>query len=436
MDCFQGSNTRFLGILLTLFVSLYIVEAPGNSPSETRQKASRTEYCETGTGGTDVHTRAQVAPDNPPLKLFRGSSNGPYHSYRIPAIVRTPTGTLIAFCEGRKHSSEDWGDIDVVYRRSFDNGASWTPHPSMSPSLLFSKHADTCGNPTPVVDWDTGAIWIFMSHNDSTRSQFGHNGLDRCDEWCDRRVYYNVSYNDGATWDDLRNRTLQLVPPSYGWDAVGPGTGIQVKHGPYTGRLIIPAIGRNIYSDDHGATWHYSLINPGTSEGTITELCNGDWMKNDRATGNGPFGGEKRRQVSISSDYGASWSAWESSQELLDPLCQASIFRYNEDYPHRLIFINPASTTVRHPMVVRISYDDGATWPIQRTLDPSRGGYSSLTKTADFMIASLQEYGADAGHHSIVFRKFNLSWILNGTPEPIDGPPFVVFPLDPLKAIH
>lgn len=74
-------------------------------------------------------------------------------------------------------------------------------------------------------------------------------------------------------------------------------------------------------------------------------------------------------------------------------------------------------------MRVRISYDEGLTWPIQRMLDVDRGGYSSLTKTADLMVGSLQEIGADAlGRHSIIFRKFNLPWILNGTPEPVPPP--------------
>ncbi len=66
------------------------------------------------------------------------------------------------------------------------------------------------------------------------------------------------------------------------WDAMGPGVGIQTTGGPHPGRLIIPARRRNIYSDDHGQTWHYQIIPAGTDEGTIVELADGTLMRNDR----------------------------------------------------------------------------------------------------------------------------------------------------------
>lgn len=382
-------------------------------------KEMRTEiwYASHGYGGTDVHLRAHYYHE---VVLFQGGDSG-YHSFRIPAIVTTNNGTLVAFCEGRKNSAKDWGDIDVVYRRSVNHGVTWS-----EVKLLFSKHGGTCGNPTPVVDRETRAIWIFMSYNDKFHQQ------SNIDEWGERRVYSNVSYDDGVTWDALVNRTGGLVPPTYCWDALGPGNGIQVEAGISSGRLIIPAIGRNIFSDDNGESWAYQPIIPGTSEGTIVQLCNGDLMRNDRAACTNPcpppvgdcsLKNRKRRQISVSADQGNTWSEWASNETLLDPLCQASILRYNRSYPHRLIFINPASTVRRHKMRVRISYDDGQTWPIQRYLDPDSGGYSSLTKSADFMVASLQEIGADlTGKHSIIFRKFNLPWILNGTPEPVPIP--------------
>ncbi len=379
-------------------------------------------YCVTGSGGTDVHIRKQFCSEE---IIFQGGTNG-YHSFRIPAIIKSSSGTLIAFCEGRKNNSHDYGDIDVVFRRSIDNGTTWGPL-----ELLFSKHGGACGNPTPVVDFETGAIWIFMSYNDEFHSQRGGNGYEQINEWGDRRVYSNVSYNNGVSWNDLQNRTSELVPPEYCWDAVGPGNGIQIQFGMHKGRLLIPAIGRNIYSDDHGITWDYLRTNPGTSEGTIVELCNGDLMRNDRGACkmdeqdctlvvNCEWKNRKRRQISTSGDGGVSWSPWESDEQLFDPNCQGSIIRYTASYPPRLLFINPASTKARWKMRVRISYDEGKTWPIQRYLDPDLGGYSSLTKTADLMVASLQEIGADSlGRHSIIFRKFNLPWILNGIPEPI-----------------
>lgn len=379
------------------------------------------QYCQTGSGGTDVHLRQKFYSEN---IIFQGGTNG-YHSFRIPSIIKSPSGNLIAFSEGRKNSKHDYGNIDVVYRLSYDNGATWGPL-----RILFDKGEGTCGNPTAVVDSETDAVWVFMSYNDEFHNQRGDDGYQTIDEWGDRRVYSIVSYNDGQSWEDLRDRTSELVPPDYCWDAVGPGNGIQIKHGPYAGRLIIPAISRNIYSDDNGVTWSYMPIATGTSEGTIVELCNGDLMRNDRGAciiTCGPSSSCEwkdpplRRWVSISKDHGITWTPFERDLELYDPICQASIIRYNEGYPPRLIFINPSSTVARYKMRVRISYDDGRTWPVQRLLDEDRGGYSSLAKTEDFMIGSLQEMGDNGlGQLSIIFRKFNLPWIVNGIPEPVD----------------
>ena len=327
---------------------------------------------------------------------------------------------MIAFCEGRKNSRHDYGDVDVVYRRSTDHGVTWGPL-----TMLFSKHGDTCGNPTAVVDAITGGIWIFMSYQDEFHAQFEIlPNYQAIDDWGERRVYSNVSYDDGLTWGDLQNRTSQLLPSNYTWDAMGPGTGIQLKYGAVDGRLVIPAIGRNIISDDNGATWDYQLITPGTSEGTITELCNGDLVRNDRASLS-VLKDRKRRQISVSSNDGLDWTEWESNNTLLDPLCEASIMRYNDSYPPRLIFINPATTLGglenRKKMRARISYDDGETWPISRELDAVNGGYSSLVKTGDYNIGSLQELRQNGGNSfSIIFRKFNLSWILDGTIEPVN----------------
>jgi sialidase-1 len=431
---FLRGNREHRSALNVVFLSLFLLgvafggacnkktpvkvdELAGIEKEINQAQVVSTNYCQTGSGGTDVHTKKPYFSD--PIIFRGGTKEGGtevYHSYRIPSIIKATSGTLIAFCEGRKNTGEDYGDIDVVYKRSFNNGATWSPL-----KVLFSKLAGTCGNPTAVVDTATNAIWILMSYNDENHSQRGDGGREPIDEWGERRVYVNVSYNDGETWDDLRNLTSpQVIPLSYTWDAVGPGNGIQIKHGVHTGRLIIPAIGRNIYSDDHGLTWQYMMINPGTSEGTIIERCNGDLIRNDRAAAE-YLKERHRRQVSISSDNGATWSAWASNDQLLDPICQASIIRYNDSYPPRLIFINPANINARSPMKVRISYDEGLTWPRGRYLDLARGGYSSLTKTADFNIASLQEIGKDSkGRHSIIFRKFNLPWILDGNSEPVN----------------
>jgi sialidase-1 len=356
--------------------------------------------------------------------LFDGGTNG-YHSYRIPSIIRTTNGTLIAFAEGRMANNKDYGNINLVYKRSFDNGASWG-----ALQEVVGKGLGTWGNPTSVTDANTGRVWLFMSWNDDKHNQGGTDGYEPINSWGERRVFISYSDDHGATWSEPVDSTNSLLPKNFTWDAMGPGIGIQTKHGPHPGRLIIPGSRRNIYSDDHGATWHVQMLPDGSGEGTIVEHVNGTLMRNDRP-GTAQFNTAKRRWISTGSIEGG-FSAWTPNNTLLDPKCEGSILRYT-DAPSRIYFLNPASTERRCKMRIRISYDEGATWPVSRrthdwlsdeaTCDNGKGGYSSLVKTADNMTGALIEINENVNanatsNRSIEFHKFNLSWILNGAKEP------------------
>lgn len=365
---------------------------------------------------TQVHT-TQV--------LFDGGTTGGFHSFRIPSLIRTNAGTLLAFAEGRKYNNKDYGDINLVYRRSTDNGATWS-----ALGEVEGIGPGTWGNPTAVVDANNGRVWLFMSWNSGTTNQFGTDGLKKIDTWGERKVYASYSDNDGVSWSTPKDLTSTLLPPNYAWDAMGPGVGLQTKKGSRPGRLIIPALGRNIYSDDGGTTWQYKLLPGGTSEGTVVELLTGQLMRNDR--GASLWESNKRRFVSRGT-LESGFSAWSADPALLDPRCEGSILRYT-DAPSRIMFLNPASTERRCKMRVRISYDEGQTWndaqsrrihdtlTDDETCAQGKGGYSSMTKTADFMVGALVEIneavGDDLGHRSIEFHKFNLPWILNGAAEP------------------
>ncbi len=343
-----------------------------------------------------------------------------YHSFRIPSLLRTGSGALLAFAEGRVDSHLDYGDIDIVSRRSTDDGETWGPL-----KLVFSKRADTCGNPTAVLDDDTGTIWLFASWNAADTCQLCDDpDKRRISAWGDRRVYSMTSTDDGITFGDLRNRTgadedhPELVPPGHAWDAVGPGVGIRIAAGAHAGRLVVPAIGRNLVSDDHGATWRYMLLGSrDTSEGTVTELLDGRLMRNDRPV-RGDLRAARRRAVSYSQDAdAATWSDWASDDELTDPVCQASILRYNRSAPARLVFLNPDDTRDRFPMCVRVSHDEGEHWPFGCVVDADAGGYSSLAKTGDHRIAALTEVTQADGHRAIRLSRFNLAWIYTGCPQ-------------------
>ncbi|MBX2877624.1 MAG: glycoside hydrolase [Saprospiraceae bacterium] len=411
--------THVLLLIPSLLISLSVLQDRNTVTSAALEVEKQLEripsYCAEGEGGTNVHTQRSQFKE---MNLFKAGMDG-YHSFRKPAIVSTKRGTLLAFCEGRKNSSKDYGHIDIVYKRSTNNGTSWSPL-----KVLFSKERGTCVNPTAVADMMNGRVCILMSYNDEKHAQYAISGkYEAIEKWGERRVFLNWSDDDGLTWNNLYDVTKELLPRNYTWDAIGPGAGIQLRHGPKAGRLIIPALGRNLYSDNHGLSWQSQPIRSGTSEGTIMQLCNGDLLRNDRGS-SGAFKARRRRQISISSNNGNSWSSWRSSEDLLDPLCQASLLRFNNSYPQRLIFINPATTltglTNRKKMRVKVSYDDGVTWPVERTLDANNGGYSSLAKTENAQIASLQEARENNNTaFTIKFRRFNLPWILNGEPEPV-----------------
>lgn len=356
------------------------------------------------------------------MKLFDGGADG-YHSYRIPSIVRTNSNALIAFCEGRMSSNADYGNINLVYKRSTDNGVTWS-----SLMQVAGAGLGTYGNPTAVVDRSNGRIWLFMSWNDSAHNQSGTDGYLPINQWGQRRVYVSHSDDDGLTWSSITDMTSTLLPSTYKWDAMGPGVGIQVGS-----RLIIPAIGRNIYSDDHGATWHYTMTETGTlstSEATIIDLIDGRLMRNDRPT-TASANIASRRWVSRGTIEGG-FGAYAPDNVLLDEPCEASIMRYTGS-PDRIVFLNSASTVTRGKMRVRISYDGGQTWPIsrriydwlteQQAIDQGKGGYSSMVKTADYTVGALIEINEDVSnsgtsHRSIDFHKWNLPWMLDGATEP------------------
>lgn len=383
-----------------------------------------------GDPGTPVHLRPQSKSE---ILLFdpavdRGATIG-YHSFRIPALARVG-GTLIAFAEGRQCGAQDFGNINLVMKRSTDDGRTWGALEEVE-----GRGPGTWGNPTPVVDATTGRLFLFMSWNDGDVSQSG--GTNPCTGEAtravgvgDRRVYLTWTDDEGDHWTDPVDLTATLQASGTTWDAMGPGIGIQTTVAD-PGRLVVPAIRRNIFSDDHGTTWRWQRLPSGTSEGTVAELVDGTLLRNDRAVGSVWDMAHRRwlSRGSIDATMGTDATGFEAfapHDTLLDPRVEGSSLRYTES-PHRLLFLNPASTVSRCRMRVRVSYDGGLTWPISRQLHDGltadetcallRGGYSSMIKTGDFHVAALVERGG--AQRSLELHRFNLPWLLDGTPEPL-----------------
>ena len=340
------------------------------------------------------------------------SGKGGYHTYRIPSLIPTKKGTLLAFCEGRKNSASDTGDIDILLKRSTDNGVTWSEQ-----KVIWDDGANTCGNPCAVVDQTTGVVWLLLTHN---LGEDHESDIKTRKAKGSRTVWVSKSKDDGKTWSAPVEITQSTKNPSWTWYATGPGVGIQMENGPHKGRLVIPcdhfddsqqpAGGSHIiYSDDHGKTWKIGgVVRPNMNECQIAELSQpeGALLLSMR---NHPKGSNRAQSVSV--DGGATWTAPQNHPQLIDPTCQASLIRYSwptKKSPGRLLFSNPAAER-RKNMTVRVSYDDGRTWSAGEVLYVKDAAYSCLTALKKNFVGCLYERGEAKANEKITFARIPIA---------------------------
>jgi sialidase-1 len=295
-----------------------------------------------------------------------------YHTFRIPSLLVTKRGTLLAFCEGRRDGGGDSGDIDVVLRRSTDGGQTWRPL-----QVVWNDGANTCGNPCPVQD-ETGAIHLLLTHNlgeDKEAEILAGTSKGARTVWACR------SDDDGATRTAPRDITASVKRPDWTWYATGPGIGIRITKGPRRGRLVIPcdhniagtrqAWSHVIYSDDRGKTWKIggNAAQDRTNESQVAELSDGRLMLNSRGTDRS----KRFRGISYSADGGETWTDFRYDMTLIEPICQASLIAHAPgDGSPLLLFSNPADTDARRNLTVRLSRDDGRPGPSPGRSIPAR----------------------------------------------------------------
>jgi sialidase-1 len=341
--------------------------------------------------------------------VFRGGEDG-YHTYRIPSIIATLKGTLIAFCEGRKENRRDQSPTDMVLKRSVDGGKKW-----MAMQVVVKAVPDAAMDPCPLVDRTTGVIWLvydYWPHGFQGKKIRGL-GPDAVSCWVTH------SADDGVTWAAPVNITPTTKKPHWSGVAHGPGVGIQTR----SGRLIVPsnqhADGRSsliTYSDDHGKTWQLGgEVGPAVGESQVVELADGTYMLNMRSTR-----AMHRRAIATSADGGKTWSPIHDDPTLIEPVCQGSFIRYTLAAEHgrnRLLFCNPGSEQSRVNGTVRLSYDEGQTWPIAKTLVPGSFAYNCLTVFKDMTVGCLYETDS---YGRIRFTRFTLDWLTDGA-DRIEG---------------
>jgi sialidase-1 len=306
---------------------------------------------------------------------------------------------VLAFCEGRKSSSKDSGDIDILLRRSTDGGKTWGPT-----SLVQEEGGSaeiTIGNPAPVLDRTTGAVHLLFTRNN-------------------QRLFATRSADDGRTWSAPVEITGTLKTGDFPWSRVGagPGHGIQLRNG----RLLVSLwlnerTGFNyrsaaIYSDDGGKHWTAGGIvgpeAPDSNECMLFERSDGSVVLNMRSK-------LRERAASVSTDGGATWSTPKPTPGMPDPVCQASVLSIpsGRGKKNRVLFANAADPARRVNLTVRLSHDDGDSWPQARTLHEGPSAYSDLAVTRNGMILCLFESGQKSPYERLRLARFRTDWLDN-----------------------
>lgn len=351
-------------------------------------------------------------------KILWKNGEGNYKGYRIPSIILTSKGTLLAFAEGR-NGGGDSGDIDLVMKRSTDNGETWSEE-----MVVWDDSLNTCGNPCPVADDQTGILWLFLTWN---LGKDHENEIIRKTSENTRLPYVCFSEDDGLTWSIPCLVSKTCKDKNWGWYATGPGIGIQLQKGKYAGRLVIPAnhsyddpeskirkdpfgYGSHVLiSDDHGMNWRMSTpIRPGCNESQVIELADGTLLMNMRS-----YNGKNSRAISLSHDGGETWSSVSHDYQLVESVCQASIFRYaNYKGKEIYFFSNPAVPVGRTHMTLKYSVDDCRTWSGSRLINAGPSGYSCLVKLKNKQLGLLFERGIKSSTEMISFVRMDVKEIL------------------------
>ncbi|MFJ8508281.1 exo-alpha-sialidase [Streptomyces avermitilis] len=354
--------------------------------------------------------------------LFKASQDPGYACFRIPAVVKTTDGTLLAFTEGRVLNCGDAADIDIVLKRSTDGGRTWGPL-----QVVNEGGGDTHGNPAPVVDRETGRILLAETYNTGRTDSAG------CTVPCDRTPHLQYSDDDGLTWSRPRDLSDEILPPEWNsWYATGPVHGIQLTRGRHAGRLVFGVntetwdgsrVSANhaalIISDDGGDHWRigatdsWPIAADGTfrqkpSEMTLAERTDGSLLVSGREQDGTDLG---HRTQAVSRDGGAGFtSPFRDLPDLYTPQVQGSSLRLGD----RLLLACPGDPDRRRTMMIRSSYDGGRTWDSAdrgTVVTTDWSGYSDLVRVDRDTVGLMYEGGAVDARDEIRFARFTEDWL-------------------------
>ncbi|MBS0010745.1 MAG: exo-alpha-sialidase [Bacteroidales bacterium] len=356
-----------------------------------------------------------------PAHILREAGQDNCHTYRIPGLVSTNEGTLIAVYDKRYKRSKDLQeDIDIGMSRSTDGGRTWEPVKIIMDMGEWGgrpENLNGIGDPCVLYDHTAGTLWV---------AALWMSGLTPDDMlwWSSQpgmspketgQFMLTKSTDDGLTWSEPINITEQIKDPAWQLMLQGPGKGITMDDG----TLVFPAqfkadIGKKaidggqytchstiIYSRDGGETWHTAEgAKPNTTEAQVVQLANGDLMLNMRDDRNRQVKDETNgRAVATTADMGRTWTIHPSSNSALpEPNCMASLIaadlQFGGEEKQGLFFSNPDNRLTRTNMTIKASLDGGLTWPeeYQVELNEEQGfGYSCMTMIDSARIGILYE---------------------------------------------
>ena len=341
----------------------------------------------------------QIAISQEPIDLSIDSSNvstpfysglNGYFSYRIPTLIQSKKA-LVAFAEGRKNSTSDFGNIDLVYRRSTNKGKTWEPI-----QILIDKDTIAVQNPVPIYVKEKNKIVLLFNITSQSEHDILNNDYDPQDE---RKAFVTYSYDDGQSWSIPKDITKNVKLPHWRWHAIGPVHGIELNYGDQKGRLIAPVAisidkGQKaycmalIYSDDQGEHWKIGAVDNDltdtvqSNETTIVELTNGHIYVNTRDHLGGSR--EKNRGETYSLDGGLTFTKpIIESDKFPSPIVQSSLLRWDStlDGQHNTIFFaTPSNPSKRENLVIMASYDESKHWEPLYKIHNGFSAYSDMVK--------------------------------------------------------
>jgi sialidase-1 len=333
------------------------------------------------------------------VDLFVQRTHG-VHSYRIPALIETKKGVLIAVADARRPKGSDLpNDIALVMRRSRDGGRTWSEQ-----TILTEAKTGGVGDPSLLLDHKTGRVWCFHAYGPPGIGTFASQPGTTTGPTT-LQVHAMYTDNDGDTWSEPEDLSPRLKDPAWMAMFVTSGTNIQTRRGRYLLPLVVrmpdkQLVIRNAYSDDAGKSWKVGeIICAGCDESRAIELADGTILENMRKG--------HRRLIARSKDGGVTFSAPEPDEALIDPICNAGLVRYAK---HTLVFTNAASLK-RERMTVKLSRDDGKTWSAGSVLHAGPAGYSTVIRLRDGSLGVFYERGDKGYFERLTFARFNLKWV-------------------------